>query len=457
MKPARLLLAEDDRSLRETLTAHLTDLGYDVLATESATVALNRITEFDPDLVLSDVEMPGISGFDFLAHLRETRPQTSVIIFTGHADSSGAIRAMKSGATDYLIKPLDLDEAEGVIERCLAKQRSVKDAGVNGGESVMDPAHGLVGKHSSIVQVYKAIGVVSETEAPVLIQGETGTGKELVAKAIHNASPRSNGPFVGVNCAAVPAELLESELFGHMKGAFTGATAERRGKFEAASGGTLFLDEIGDTSLAFQASLLRVLQEREYYPVGADRPRRTDVRIVTATHRSLQTMVEEGKFRQDLLFRLQVLVIPIPPLRHRRSDIPLLVRYLLAHASGKAGKTPPVVPTDVMENLTWREWPGNVRELENVVTRALVMSRGPSLTLQDVGALPVESSPGTAERWSVAAESLSLSDVRSSVEREHVKRVLEEAGGNKSQAARVLQISRPTLNRIIEDHHLVVP
>jgi DNA-binding NtrC family response regulator len=168
-------------------------------------------------------------------------------------------------------------------------------------------------------------------------------------------------------------------------------------------------------------------------------------------------MVEEGKFRQDLLFRLQVLVIPIPPLRHRRSDIPLLVRYLLAHASGKAGKTPPVVPADVMENLTWREWPGNVRELENVVTRALVMSRGPSLTLQDVGALPVESSPGTPERWSVAAESLSLSDVRSSVEREHVKRVLEEAGGNKSQAARVLQISRPTLNRIIEDHHLVVP
>ncbi|KPJ83641.1 MAG: hypothetical protein AMS19_03680 [Gemmatimonas sp. SG8_23] len=456
MKPARLLLAEDDRSLRETLSAHLTDLGYDVLATESATAALNRVTDFDPDLVLSDVEMPGISGFDFLAHLRETRPQTGVIIFTGHADSSGAIRAMKSGATDYLIKPLDLDEAEAVIERCLEKQRSVRGTDSMGGESVLDPAHGLVGKHSSIVQVYKAIGVVSETEAPVLIQGETGTGKELVARAIHNASPRSGGPFVGVNCAAVPAELLESELFGHMKGSFTGATAERRGKFEAAAGGTLFLDEIGDTSLAFQASLLRVLQEREYYPVGADRPRRTDVRIVTATHRSLQSMVEEGKFRQDLLFRLQVLVIPVPPLRHRRSDIPLLVRYLLARAASKAGKTPPVVPPEVMENLMWREWPGNVRELENVVMRALVMSRGPSLTLQDVGAL--ETKPADeSEDWSAPTDAMSLSEVRSSVEREHVKRVLEEAGGNKSQAARVLKISRPTLNRIIEDHHLVVP
>jgi DNA-binding NtrC family response regulator len=456
VKPARLLLAEDDRSLRETLSAHLTDLGYDVLATESATAALNRVTDFDPDLVLSDVEMPGISGFDFLAHLRETRPQTGVIIFTGHADSSGAIRAMKSGATDYLIKPLDLDEAEAVIERCLEKQRSVRGTDSMGGESVLDPAHGLVGKHSSIVQVYKAIGVVSETEAPVLIQGETGTGKELVARAIHNASPRSGGPFVGVNCAAVPAELLESELFGHMKGSFTGATAERRGKFEAAAGGTLFLDEIGDTSLAFQASLLRVLQEREYYPVGADRPRRTDVRIVTATHRSLQSMVEEGKFRQDLLFRLQVLVIPVPPLRHRRSDIPLLVRYLLARAASKAGKTPPVVPPEVMENLMWREWPGNVRELENVVMRALVMSRGPSLTLQDVGAL--ETKPADeSEDWSAPTDAMSLSEVRSSVEREHVKRVLEEAGGNKSQAARVLKISRPTLNRIIEDHHLVVP
>jgi DNA-binding NtrC family response regulator len=456
VKPARLLIAEDEPSLRETLKAHLTELGHEVMVTESATVALNRIAAFDPDLVLSDVEMPGMSGFDLLAHLRETRPDTDVIIFTGHADVGGAIRAMKGGATDYLIKPLDLDEADGVIERCLAKRRCVTESVESRGAVEMEPAHGLVGRHSSIVQVYKAIGAVSDTDAPVLIHGETGSGKELVAKAIHHVSTRATGPFVGVNCAAVPSELLESELFGHIKGAFTGAVSDRRGKFEMANGGTLFLDEIGDTSVAFQAKLLRVLQEREFYPVGGDRPRTTDARIVTATHRPLQRMVEEGTFRQDLLFRLQVIVIPVPPLRHRRSDIPLLVRYLLARAAEKTGKTPPVVPSEVMQNLIWREWPGNVRELENVITRALVMNRGPALTLQDVGA--AEGSPGPE---GVAAESeprsLSLSDVRSSVEREHVQRVLEDTQGNKSQAARVLQISRPTLNRIIDDHQLAVP
>jgi two-component system response regulator AtoC len=453
VKPARLLIAEDESSLRETLKAHLTELGYEVLAMESATAAMNRLQEFDPDLVLSDVQMPGMSGFEFLSHLRKHRPQTDVIIFTGHADVGGAIKAMKSGATDYLIKPLDLDEAESVIERCLAKRQWMKDCEPDIRIADVDPAHGLVGRHSSIVQVYKAIGAVSDTDATVLIHGETGTGKELVAQAIHNASPRAGAPFVGVNCAAVPSELLESELFGHVKGAFTGAAADRRGKFEIASGGTLFLDEIGDTTSEFQAKLLRVLQESEFYPVGGDRPRKTDARIITATHRTLQRMVDEGTFRQDLLYRLQVIVIPVPPLRHRRSDIPLLVRYLLARAAVKAGKTPPVVPQEVMDNLMWREWPGNVRELENVITRALVMSRGPALTLADIGA-DLESP--TQVTMSRGGEALSLSEVRSTIEREHVQRVLEETGGNKSEAARVLQISRPTLNRIIQDHRLAV-
>ncbi len=457
-RPARLLVAEDEPSIRETLKAHFTDLGYEVVATESATAALNRIDEFAPDLVLSDVEMPGMSGLELLQHLRRVSPRTDVIIFTGHADVGGAIKAMKAGATDYLVKPLDLDETESVIQRCLAKRRCATATASSRHEAMLDPPHGLVGQHSSMIEVYKQIGAVAEFEAPVLIRGETGSGKELVAKAIHDASQRAAGPFVGVNCAAMPTELLESDLFGHVKGAFTGAVSERRGKFEMASGGTLFLDEIGDTSPAFQAKLLRVLQEREFYPVGDDRPRSADVRIIAATHRPLERMVADGGFRQDLLFRLKVIVIPVPPLRKRRSDIPLLVRYLVARGAHKARKTPPVVPPAVMDSLMWREWPGNVRELENVITRALVMSRGPALTLEDVGASETAAeTEGGHERPGAESALLSLADVRSEVERSHVRRVLEGTGGNKSEAARVLQISRPTLNRIIQDHRLLVP
>jgi DNA-binding NtrC family response regulator len=450
------MVVDDEDGLRETLAEHLEDLGYVSCAHASASAALSRIAQFDPDLVLTDVQMPGMYGFELLSHLRETRPDTDVVVFTGHADVEGAIRAMKSGASDYLIKPLDLDEMEGVIQRCLAKRRSVDGVESTGRAEEMDPAHGLVGRHPAMVAVYKAIGAVAATDAAVLVRGETGTGKELVARAIHDASPQGKGPFVGVNCAAVPAELLESELFGHVRGAFTGATGDRKGKFEVAAGGTLFLDEIGDTSLAFQAKLLRVLQEREFYPVGGDLPRRTNARIVAATHRPLKAMVENGSFRQDLFFRIQVIEIAVPPLRERRSDIPLLVRYLLARAAAGAGVTPPVVPPDVMENLTWRHWPGNVRELENVITRAVVLNRGPALTLQDVGADGEDASgagPGIPE----LPTELSLSEVRSSVEREHVQKVLRDASGNKSQAARMLGISRPTLNRIIRDHQLTVP
>ena len=453
---ARIMVVDDEDGLRETLAEHLGDLGYTVSAQPSATAALSRMADFDPELVLTDVQMPGMSGFELLSHLREVRPDTDVVVFTGHADVEGAIRSMKSGASDYIIKPLDLDEVEGVIERCLAKRRSLDGAVSTSRAEELDPAHGLVGRHPAMVKVYKAIGAVAATDAAILVRGETGTGKELVARAIHSSSPYADGPFVGVNCAAVPAELLESELFGHVRGSFTGATGDRKGKFEVATGGTLFLDEIGDTSLAFQAKLLRVLQEREFYPVGGDIPRRTNARIVAATHRPLRTMVEDGSFRQDLFFRIQVIEIPVPPLRERRSDIPLLVRYLLAKAAAGAGITPPVVPTDVMDDLTWRDWPGNVRELENVITRAVVLNRGPALTLRDVGA-DGESDRSAGPSGLQVPSDRSLSEVRSSVEREHVQQVLKDASGNKSEAARVLGISRPTLNRIIRDHQLIVP
>ena len=453
MRMSRILVVDDEPALRNTLATHLSDLRYEVLAVESGTAALNRLGSFEPDIVLTDVRMPGIDGFELLAQVKKLKPSTDVVIFTGHGDVGGAIEAIKHGASDYLVKPLDLDEAEGVIRRCLKKRLSVPTA-PGDEQQALDPAHGLVGEHASMMDVYKRIGAVANTDATVLIRGETGTGKELVARAIHRSSDRGEGPFVAVNCAAVPDDLLESELFGHVKGAFTGATMDRRGKFETAAAGTLFLDEIGDTSMAFQAKLLRVLQEKEFYPVGSDHPRRTEARFLTATHRPLEAMVEEGAFRADLLYRLQVIEIPVAPLRERREDIPKLVRHFLFQAAADAGITPPAIPSAVMDDLVSRPWPGNVRELRNVITRAVILSRGSSLALADVGGAAPDS--GRESTASSPPEAMTLADVRASVESRHVQRVLRSTQGNKSQAARVLGVSRPTLNRIIRDHDLVV-
>ncbi|MCA1791213.1 MAG: sigma-54 dependent transcriptional regulator [Thioalkalivibrio sp.] len=452
MKAARILVVDDEPSLRTTLEAHLREIGHDVLAVESATAALNSVGRFAPDIVLTDVMMPGMSGIELLSHLREVTPGIDVVLFTGKGDARGAIDAIQLGASDYLTKPLCLDETEGVIDQCLLRrQRARAETAPAMSPSELDPAYGLVGSHPRMVEVYKSIGSVARAGAgaAVLIRGETGTGKELIARAIHMTSQRANGPFVAFNCAAVPESLLESELFGHVRGAFSGATMDRRGKFEAAAGGSLFFDEIGDTTPAFQAKMLRVLQEREFYPVGSDRPSQSDVTIIAATHRPLQDMVEEGTFRQDLFYRLQVLEIEVPPLRERRSDIPLLIRHLAARAAADARITPPVIPQKVIEELTTRDWPGNVRELENVIRRAVVMSRCSVLTVQDIGVC------GIPEPETEAAL-VTLSDVRASTERRHVQRVLYDADGNKSRAARILGVSRPTLNRLIRDYQLAV-
>jgi DNA-binding NtrC family response regulator len=456
MNGIRLLLVEDDESLCRTLEAHLSDIGYTVSSAADGEAALGQIASFGPDIVITDVQMPGMSGFELLEVLRKRQPDVDVIVFTGYADVQGAIDAIKQGAYDYLVKPVDLDDIENVLERCVGDRagRELR-ATANAAPDPPLPRGRMVGRHSAMMEVYKTIGAVSSSRAPVLVSGETGTGKELVARTIHENSPFAGEPFVAVNCAALPETLLESELFGHVRGAFTGAVADRRGRFELAGKGTVFLDEIGDTSLAFQAKLLRVLQEREFYAVGGEVPRSTEARVVAASHRPLRQLVQEGAFREDLFFRLQVIELHVPPLRERRSDIPLLVRHILAKAAVEISGPLPVVPYEVMMELIRRDWPGNVRELENVLTRGVVLCRGGTLSIDDVGGpSPADARPTEAatqqDRLASGTGEMSLD----AIEKEHVRYTLLATDGNKSAAARLLKVSRPRLDRIIARHDL---
>ena len=456
MNPARIMLVDDDEGLCLTLGPHMSDLGHEVLTAESAEKALNHLSAFKPDIVFTDVQMPGMNGFELLARLRKLRPDVDVVIITGYGGVQGAIDAIRDGASDYLLKPLDLDEIEAVIERCMEVRRASAIAEVEAGESVAAPK-GLVGRHPSMLGVYKTIGAVSASRAAVLLQGETGTGKELIARTVHGNSPDCDHPFIAVNCAAVPETLLESTLFGHVRGAFTGAFSDRRGPFEMAGRGTLFLDEIGDTSLALQAKLLRVLEEREFYPVGSEHPRRTEARVIAATNRDLGELVRDGGFREDLFFRLRVIEIRVPPLRERRSDIPLLVRHILSRAAVELGRQVPGVSRDVMAHLVARDWPGNVRELENTLTRALVMARGNAVSLHDLEGDHWGPGPGRGPGAAARGDGAGDEDSLAAVERRHVQRVLIMTKGNKSAAARILEVSRPTLNRMIKDYEIYVP
>jgi DNA-binding NtrC family response regulator len=377
---------------------------------------------------------------------------------TAHEDMDTAVAAMKAGAYDYLVKPLDLDQIDHLVERCLAEQ----DLKRRVGQLSVAAAHGhelkqLVGRDPAMIEVYKLIGVLSENRATVLVRGETGTGKECIARAIHFNSPEADEPFVAVNCTALAETLLESELFGHVRGAFTGAVHARKGYFELAGAGTIFLDEIGDMSLELQSKLLRVLEEREFYPVGSERPRTTDARVIAATHSPLEDMVREEEFREDLYFRLRVVEITVPPLRERRGDVAPLAEHLLARIGDKLHRRIDGISDEAMERLQSYDWPGNVRELENTLTRAAVLTRGPVIGLEHIslgvlGAADAEP-PETSAGAGVAHATPAL-DALAAVEAEHVRWILSRTGGNKRQAARLLDISRQRLDRLIERHGL---
>jgi DNA-binding NtrC family response regulator len=436
-----ILIVDDDEAHRATLQRYIASLGHRVIAASTAEEALSRFSLASPDIVLTDVKMPGMDGFELLRRVKVSSPATDVIMLTGYATMQAAIDAIRDGAFDFLLKPLDLDHVEEVMGRCIAERAGRSEVLWPGDPNLPEsPGEEIVGRHPKTVEVYKIIGALSTGTAPVLLTGETGTGKELVARSIHRNSCRRDEPFVAVNCAALTETLLESELFGHVKGAFTGAAADRKGLFELARSGTILLDEIGDTSVTLQAKLLRVLQEKEFYPVGGDRVHKTDARVIAATNRDLAKLVGDGDFREDLFFRLRVVEIRIPPLRERRSDIPLLVSHFLWKASQQLGGAPMGIARAAMAELIGHDWPGNVRELQNTLSRAAALCRSSIVRLGDI------SFAGGGAAPDPMPDDRSLS----AVERRHVQRVLADTRGNKSKAARILGISRPRLHRMTE-------
>ena len=370
-----LLIVDDDPTIRTSLAEALADNGTtEVRVAEGSHGALAMLDVAAPDVVLPDVRMPDMDGIAFLKLLHDRAPSVDVILMTAYDDMPTVVSAMRAGAVEFLVKPLDLHQVRRVLDAVFEDRRSRSRApGARAAELALGD---LAGRDPRMIAVYKLIGQAAMTRATVLIRGESGTGKELVARAIHSNSVAAAEPFVPVNCAALPTPLLESELFGHTRGAFTGAVNARKGRFALADRGTILLDEIGDTSAEFQTKLLRVIQDREFEPLGAEKTERTNARVIAATHRDLEQMIEDGTFREDLYYRLRVVEIVLPPLRERRNDIPLLAAELIHRASSAAGATPPVLSNETLARLMEHEWPGNVRELEHCLARASVVAAG---------------------------------------------------------------------------------
>jgi DNA-binding NtrC family response regulator len=443
-----ILVVDDDPWIRETFEHHLTRSGHQVATAAGAEEALRRLAELDPALVITDLRMPGMDGLELLRCAREANPEVDVLVITAHEDMRSAMEAMKAGAYDYLVKPLDLDQVDLLIERCLQDQRLKQRVEQLSAEAAEPYAlNQLIGRDPRMIEIYKLIGTLTRHRAPVLIRGETGTGKEVIARAIHFNSADAQEPFIAVNCTALTETLLESELFGHVRGAFSGAVTGHKGRFELAGAGTIFLDEIGDVSPAFQAKLLRVVEDHEFYPVGGERPRRSEARVIAATNRSIENRIASGDFREDLYFRLKVVEIWVPPLRERRNDIPLLAAHLLARIARDLHKDVCLIDDDAMRMLTACDWPGNVRELENTLTRAVVIARGPALTKAHLSMGPAVAPQN--------APAVGDDDTLATAERLHVERVLRRTGGNKRKAARILGISRARLDRIVAKHGLL--
>jgi two-component system NtrC family response regulator len=443
MSKHRILVVDDDESLRRVMQMQLEEAGYEVLVARHGADGLNLIEDITPDLVITDLKMPGISGLDLLRKLREAYPETTVIMITAFGTVSTAVEAMKAGAYDYITKPVDYDQFILVVNR--AMERGQLMAEVKTLRANLDQKYGfesIVGRSKTLLRVLEMASRVARRDSTVLIAGDTGTGKELLARAIHQNSARKDQAFVTINCGAIPKDLLESELFGHTKGSFTGAMAPKRGKVEAADGGTLFLDEVGELPLELQVKLLRLIQNGEIEKVGATGTTNVNVRTIAATHRNLQALIDDGAFREDLYYRLAVIPLTLPPLRERIDDIPELVQYLFLKAKQKHNLPQLRLPSSLLPHFSGYGWPGNVRELENVIERLVVLAVGDEISLADLpDFLQRDRSHADAIELNLPPGGISLERV----ERDLIVRSLEKFNWNQTQAARYLDISRRTL------------
>lgn len=443
---AKVLIVDDDLEILDLLRLVMTRSGHEVLTAMTGKEALGVVAEVNPDVAFVDMRLRNSNGLDLLSDIKRLYPETAVIIMTGYQDMGTAIKAMQGGAFDYVTKPVDTPQLINLVEKVLetkkAESSSVQQSSWQGKKEI-------IGKSKVMEEIYKLIGVASQNKTTVLIQGETGTGKELIARAIHYYSPQKEKPFIAVNCSALAETLLESELFGHEKGSFTGAIQRHKGKFELANGGTIFLDEIGDIPQIVQVKLLRVLQEREFERVGGEEAIRVDVRVIAATNRDIPKLVAEGRFRADLFYRLKVITIDIPPLRERREDIPLLIDYSIGKANSEVHKEIKAVAPDVMSMFLRYDWKGNIRELENVIYRGVLMARGNVVLKEHIPELnlsPVPAKPGGVDFIR------SLDDI----EREAIENTLRFTNWNKSKACELLKIPRPRLDRKIKKYGLEV-
>ena len=464
---AKVWVADDDSSIRWVLERALNQAGIENESFADADQLLRQIKTEQPDVIITDIRMPGTDGLELLSHIKETYPELPVIITTAHSDLDSAVASYQQGAFEYLPKPFDLDEVIAITERALAHTREKRgDAPVP--EEL--PETEIIGEAPAMQEVFRAIGRLAHSNITVLINGESGTGKELVARALHRHSPRADHPFIALNMAAIPKDLMESELFGHEKGAFTGANSKREGRFEQADGGTLFLDEIGDMPADTQTRLLRVLADGEFYRVGGHMPVTVDVRIIAATHQDLEDLVRRGDFREDLFHRLNVIRIHIPKLAERREDIPRLMQYFFQQAAEELGGETKILLPEALEFLTSLDWPGNVRQLENSCRWITVMASGREVHLSD---LPPELGTGTAVRpddtdqsdwrellfhWArnelVQGKQQILQAAVPAFEKVMIKVALEHAQGRKRDAAELLGWGRNTLTRKIKDLEL---
>jgi two-component system, NtrC family, response regulator AtoC len=451
-----ILIVDDDPVTCELLCEVFTREGFAARFTQSGESALAELRSDQPDILVSDIRMKTrLDGLALLDHAQREWPSLPVILMTAFGSLETAIKAVKEGAFDYISKPFDIETMVATVHRALALRAPGRKNGLDEGDGDEEIASGLVGRNPAMLEIYKMIARVSDSRAAVLITGESGTGKELVARAVHAHGLRQGSPFVAVNCGALTETLLESELFGHVKGSFTGAIANKRGIFEQAGEGTVFLDEISETSAALQVKLLRVLQEREVVPVGGNSPVKVQARVIAASNCDLEKLCGEGQFRRDLFYRLNVINIHLPPLRERRDDIPLLVTHLLRkHTPALTnGQTPPVVDERALHYLVLYSWPGNVRELENVIERAITLNRSGRITPEDLppkvcgyDAESVTAKPGADD---LAALFVGLPTI-DEMERRYLLYVLDATGGNRKRAAEILGINRRTLYRMAE-------